>query len=181
MADLTRQKVADMLAKLDDVCRPSFYMSERTKRMIAAHRGTGGRSRIRRRRSKEISLLRPWLLCAGSSQRGLIHYRAFLAASRRLFRRGRRVERSIHARLSQPLNQWLSAAVRKSPGFFRHFIGTVSRRMSIELRSHDPQQASRLLFPDHARDELQLRTRSPNRSPFEVDKSPVHSRSDGVP
>src|SRR5580765_1594517 len=100
MADLTRQEVADMLAKLDDVCRPSFSVSERTKRMIAAHRSPDGRSysharnrdlsdhdrKIRRRRSKGKSLLRLWLLCAGSSQRGLIHYRAFLAACRRLFR-----------------------------------------------------------------------------------------------
>ena len=89
MANLTSKELAEMMAKLDDVCEPSREVSERTKRILAA-RGSSGlyqsgtrdhHTRIRHR-SSEKPLVRFGRLCAHTIQRGLIHGRALLTAFR---------------------------------------------------------------------------------------------------
>ena len=86
-----------MLAQLDDLCRPSQEMSERTQRMVAAH-SSGGRyyshmpsgdqshhhRRIRHSRSNGKSFLQLRRVYGDARQRGFSRHRAFLAACLRL-------------------------------------------------------------------------------------------------
>jgi hypothetical protein len=95
MGEMTGRELADMLAKLDDMCRPSSEVSERTERILAAQRSSIGRyqapapsnhHRVQRRSFKRS--LRGFMRLSAAAQRhGLTYCRASLAACRHLLRR----------------------------------------------------------------------------------------------
>jgi hypothetical protein len=97
MGEMTGRELADMFAELDDICRPSFEVSERTKRILAAQRSSIGgyqaptinNHRVIHRRSIKRSLRGLVRLSAVAQRRGLTYCRASLAACRHLLRRFR--------------------------------------------------------------------------------------------